>query len=55
MAAVVYFPLAWLLSRWLDVTGMLLALCLVNIPGAVVNMLQFHKIMNGTGKGIWIK
>lgn len=55
MAAVIYFPLAWLLSRYFDVTGMLMALCLVNIPGAIVNQLQFNRIMTGKAQGIWIK
>lgn len=52
-AALLYFPCAYLLSRWMGVTGMLLALCMVNIPGAIVNRLQFNKIINEDAHGIW--
>ncbi len=54
-AALIYFPCAYLLSLWMGVTGMLLALCLVNIPGAIVNRLQFNKIINEDAHGIWKK
>lgn len=52
-AAVAYFPLSWLLSRYIGITGMILALATVNLPGAVVNRLQYRKLMDGTAKGIW--
>ncbi len=54
-AAVIYFPLAKLLINYFDVSGMILALCLVNIPGAIINRTQFKKIMNGSARGIWTK
>ena len=28
-------------------------MCLVNIPGLIVNRLQFNKLINGQAKGIW--
>lgn len=52
-AALVYIPLAWHWGKVFGVEGMLLALCVVNIPGAVVNSIQFHKIVNGKANGLW--
>ena len=54
-AAIAYFPLAWLLGKQMGVTGMVLALALVNLPGTVVNRIQYKKTIKGTAKGIWRK
>ena len=56
LAAVIYIPLAMLVGHLThDITYLLLVMCVVHIPGLVVNIIQYHKIMNGTAKGIWIK
>ena len=52
-AALVYIPLAWHLGKTHGTLGIVLALCLVNLPGAVVNRIQYRKIINGQAKGIW--
>jgi O-antigen/teichoic acid export membrane protein len=52
-AALVYIPLAWHLGKTYGVLGIVLALCLVNLPGAVVNMIQYHRIINGRARGLW--
>ena len=56
LAAVVYIPLAMLVGHLThDINHLLLVMCVVHVPGLVVNIIQYHKIMNGTAKGIWIK
>ncbi|MBP5258228.1 MAG: MATE family efflux transporter [Prevotella sp.] len=54
-AAVLLIPIAVILGRWLGINGITLALCLVNTPGMIVNMIQYNKVIKGTAKGIWIK
>lgn len=51
-AACLFIPVAWAL-RFMGVTGIILALCIVNTPGAIVNMIQFNKLMRGTARGLW--
>ncbi len=54
--AAVYIPLAiFLIRQSEDVTGILLAMSLVNLPSLVCNRLQFEKIVRGKAKGIWLK
>ena len=45
IAAIVYIPLAVIMGQSLGVPGICLALSIVNIPGAIVNMLQFNRIL----------
>lgn len=54
-AALAYFPIAYGLSKLLGVCGIVLALSIVNLPGAIANRVQYSKIMNGTAKGFWRK
>lgn len=56
LAAAIYIPLATLVCHLThDINYLLLLMCVVHVPGFVVNIIQYHKIMNGTAKGIWIK
>lgn len=55
-ASVVYIPLAVFAGRMThDINYLLLVMCLVNLPGLIVNYIQYHKIIKGKAKGIWIK
>ena len=55
-AAIVYVPLALGVSTLTrDINWLLVVMWLVNVPGLVVNMIQYYKIINGTAKGIWSK
>lgn len=54
-AAIVFVPLASWLCLQMGLVGMILSLCLVNIPGMICNMIQYKRIMNNTAKGIWRK
>ena len=53
-AAVVFIPLTLLLFRWTSsINCVIIAMITVNVPGLVVNHLQFHRINNHQAKGIW--
>lgn len=56
LAAIVYVPLAITVGRLTnDINWLLIVMCLINIPGLVVNIIQYYKIVNGQAKGIWKK
>lgn len=38
-----------------DINYLFLLMCLVNLPGVVVNFIQYHKILNNKASGIWLK
>jgi O-antigen/teichoic acid export membrane protein len=55
-AAVLFIPLAYLATQLShDIIWFMLVMCLVNIPGLIVNRIQFYKLINGKAKGIWAK
>ena len=54
-SAIIYIPLAITLGHRFGTTGIVSALCLMNIPGLIVNMMQYNKIVNNTARGIWRK
>lgn len=54
--AMISFPiLGYLLCKEIGIIGVILALIITQLPGAICNMVQYHKIVNGCAKGIWIK
>ncbi|MBR1462500.1 MAG: hypothetical protein IJ604_03855 [Prevotella sp.] len=55
-AAILFIPLALLSIHCIhSVVGMLIAMSLINIPGLVMNIVQFNKIINNKARGIWLK
>jgi len=55
-AAVLFIPLAYVTTLWThDIIWFMVVMCLVNIPGLIVNRIQFYKLINGKAKGIWNK
>lgn len=48
-----FIPLALGLSKSLGITGIVVALCLTNLSGAVLNPIQYYKIISGKATGIW--
>lgn len=55
-AAILFIPLAYLATQLShDIIWFMLVMCLVNIPGLIVNRIQFYKLINGKAKGIWAK
>lgn len=55
MAALLYLPLAWLLAKRSGINGIALALVIVNIPGAILNRIQYKKIISGKASAFWTK
>jgi len=55
-AAILYIPLAYLTTQYThNIIWFMMVMCLINIPGLIVNRIQFYKLINGTAKGIWMK
>ena len=55
-AAVAFIPLAYLTTQWThNIIWFMVVMCMVNIPGLIVNRIQFSKLINGKAKGIWNK
>ena len=55
-AAVIFIPLAYLTTLWShNIIWFMVVMCLVNIPGLIVNRIQFSKLINKQAKGIWNK
>lgn len=53
-AAIMFIPLAWLVVKWTnDIIWFMGVMCLVNIPGLIVNKIQFNKLIKRRAKGIW--
>lgn len=56
VVAVLYIPLAVLIINKVNSINVLLILmCAINIPGLIVNYIQYNRVVNGTAKGIWSK
>lgn len=55
VVAMLFYPLCLLLGNIYDVMGILMAMCLVNLSGAVLNTIQFNKVLNNSAKGVWNK
>ena len=56
IAAIIFIPLAYQTTQWThDIIWFMIVMCLVNIPGLIVNRIQFYKLINGKAKGIWMK
>jgi len=55
IASTVFIPLAIWLTRTLGISGIAIALCITNLSGAVLNPIQYNKIISGKASGIWNK
>ena len=54
VSAIIFIPLAWAVSSYThDILWFMAVMCFCNIPGLVVNVIQFNKILNGQATGIW--
>lgn len=51
--AILFCPVCFMLGRSLGIIGILLTMCLLNIPGMILNIIQFNKVMTGQAIGIW--
>ena len=55
IASCLFIPLALWLSKSLGITGIVIALCITNLSGAILNPVQYKKIISGKASGIWDK
>lgn len=53
--AIVFIPLAVWMTRTYGIYGIVIALCLTNLSGAILNPIQFKKIISKKAYGIWNK
>lgn len=54
VSAIIFIPLAWIVSATThDITWFMAVMCICNVPGILVNIIQFNKIINGTATGLW--
>ncbi|MBR4921957.1 MAG: hypothetical protein IKY01_04875 [Prevotella sp.] len=55
-AAILFIPLAYLVVKLTnDIIWFIAVMCIINIPGLIVNKIQFNKLINGHATGIWNK
>lgn len=55
ISGILFIPLAVYMAQIWGVVGIMLGLCLVNIPGAILNPIQYKKIVSEKARGIWNK
>ncbi|MDE5808023.1 MAG: MATE family efflux transporter [Muribaculaceae bacterium] len=53
--ALLFYPVCYFLGMRMEVPGVLIGMCLLNLSGLILNMIQFHKVINGKAKGIWAR
>lgn len=54
-AAVCFYPFCHYLGSVLGPLGVVIGMCVVNLPGALINTIQFNKVIAGNAKGLWKK
>ena len=54
VVAILFYPLCSILGRSMGVNGIIVAMILVNVSGAIMNTIQLRKLLNGTARGIWL-
>lgn len=55
-AAILFIPLAYIVVKFTnDIVWFIAVMCIVNIPGLIINRVQFNKLINGHATGIWNK
>lgn len=52
-AAICFYPVCRFLGTCYGVLGIVIGMCVVNMPGAIVNTIQFNKVINHSTKKIW--
>lgn len=54
VSALIFIPLAWAVSRYTQsIIWFMAVMCLCNLPGIIVNIIQFHRIINNHATGLW--
>jgi len=55
IAAMLFYPVCYYFGVIYGVVGIVIGMCIVNLPGAVINTIQFHKVVDGKAVGLWDK
>jgi O-antigen/teichoic acid export membrane protein len=55
IVGLLFVPLSIWLIKSLGINGIIVALCLTNLSGAILNPIQFKMILSGKATGIWNK
>ncbi|MDR2408712.1 MAG: hypothetical protein LBE13_11460 [Bacteroidales bacterium] len=51
----IYIPISIFMGKIFGVTGIVVSLCIVSLPGAILSSIQFNKLIKGKAQGIWNK
>ena len=54
-AAICFYPVCHFFGSLYGVVGILIGMCIVNFPGAVINTMQFYKVISDKATGVWNK
>lgn len=55
VAAVLFIPFSYIMGKSFSINGILVSMCILNFSGLIINHVQFHKVINGSARGIWGK
>lgn len=55
IVALLFYPVCRILGLEYGVPGVLMGMCILNFSGLVLNVIQFHKVIEGKARGIWEK
>lgn len=55
IVAALFYPICSYLCESYGPTGMVIGMCIINLPGAILNTIQLTKILNRNATGIWMK
>lgn len=53
--ACLYYPVCSYMGEKMGVVGIVVGMLVINIPGAILNTIQLHKLVNNRAFGIWNK
>ncbi len=55
VVAILFYPICTCFCKLYGTTGMVIAMCCLNMPGAILNTIQLIKVLNKNATGIWTK
>jgi len=55
LVGILFVPICYSLSRLYGVLGIVMGMCLIHLTGLILNVIQLHKILSNTAKGIWAR
>lgn len=53
IVALLFLPMSYILGSIINIYGIIIAMCLLNASGLIINSIQFKKIINNSARGIW--